>query len=242
MAERAAAAVRRDGQDVLVCPPRPCCRACPRSRCTTRRAARARTSSPWPRRAAGTRVAALVVAETEALTWAGRCEPGDVLGIADGEVVLIAPDLACRCACGWLDRMLLGGGEIVTALLGAGTDAGARRGARGRPAAQPPGGRRRRPPRRPHRLPAGVGGGMTELSTRHWSRRWARVPPSCWPPSCPCTRSATCSATTRAATSTAGGSPTSRAWRSASTSRSSRRWRRPRCATCARATASCSPS
>ena len=114
--------------------------------------------------AAGTRIAALVVAETEALTWAGRCEPGDVLGIADGEVVLIAPDLPVGAL--WLaHRMLLGGGEIVTALLGAGTDARARRGARGRPAAQPSGGRRRRPPRRPHRLPAGVGGGMTELST-----------------------------------------------------------------------------
>ena len=72
--------------------------------------------------AAGTRVAALVVAETEALTWAGRCEPGDVLGIADGEVVLIAPDLSVGAL--WLaHRMLLGGGEIVTALLGAGTDA-----------------------------------------------------------------------------------------------------------------------
>ena len=64
--------------------------------------------------AAGTRVAALVVAETEALTWAGRCEPGDVLGIADGEVVLIAPDLPVGAL--WLaHRMLLGGGEIVTA-------------------------------------------------------------------------------------------------------------------------------
>jgi dihydroxyacetone kinase-like predicted kinase len=72
--------------------------------------------------AAGTRIAALVVAETEALTWVGRCEPGDVLGIADGEVVLIAPDLPVGAL--WLaHRMLLGGGEIVTALLGAGTDA-----------------------------------------------------------------------------------------------------------------------
>jgi DAK2 domain fusion protein YloV len=71
--------------------------------------------------AAGTRTAGLVVAETEALTWVGRCEPGDVLGISDGEVVLIAPDLAVGAL--WLaHRMLTAGGEIVTALLGSEVD------------------------------------------------------------------------------------------------------------------------
>ena len=90
------------------CPPRPCCRACPRSPCTTRRAARGRTSSPWPRPPRAPAPRALLVAETEALTWVGRCEPGDVLGIADGEVVLIAPDLSVGAL--WLaHRMLLGG-------------------------------------------------------------------------------------------------------------------------------------
>ncbi len=68
--------------------------------------------------AAGTRTAGLMVAESEALTWVGPCEPGDVLGISDGEVVLIAPDLAVGAL--WLaHRMLTAGGEIVTALLGA---------------------------------------------------------------------------------------------------------------------------
>jgi hypothetical protein len=72
--------------------------------------------------AAGTRTAGLLVAESEALTWVGRCEPGDVLGISEGEVVLIAPDLAVGAL--WLaHRMLTAGGEIVTALLGAGVDA-----------------------------------------------------------------------------------------------------------------------
>lgn len=68
--------------------------------------------------AAGTRTGALRVAEAEALTWAGRCRPGEVLGISDGEVVLIAPDLAVGAL--WLaHRMLTPGGELVSVLLGA---------------------------------------------------------------------------------------------------------------------------
>ena len=59
------------------------------------------------------------MAEEEALTWAGRCQAGDVLGVVDGEIVLIAPDLAVGAL--WLARrMLVGGGELVTVLLGAG--------------------------------------------------------------------------------------------------------------------------
>ena len=73
--------------------------------------------------AAGTRTGALRVAEEEALTWVGRCEPGDVLGVVDGEVVLIAPDLAVGAL--WLaHRMLVGGGELLTVLVGAGAPAG----------------------------------------------------------------------------------------------------------------------
>jgi dihydroxyacetone kinase-like predicted kinase len=71
--------------------------------------------------AAGTRTGALAVAESEALTWAGRCRPGDVLGLVDGEVVLIAPDLAVGGVC-LATRMLTAGGELVTVLLGEGAD------------------------------------------------------------------------------------------------------------------------
>ena len=68
--------------------------------------------------AAGTRTGSLAVAQAEALTWAGRCQPGDVLGVVDGEVVLIAPGLAVGAL--WLaHRMLVGGGELITVLLGA---------------------------------------------------------------------------------------------------------------------------
>ena len=57
-------------------------------------------------------------ASREALTVAGRCRPGDVLGLVDGEVHMIGADLeeVCRRL---LDRMLGGGGELVTLVLGA---------------------------------------------------------------------------------------------------------------------------
>jgi DAK2 domain fusion protein YloV len=57
-------------------------------------------------------------ASREALTVAGRCRPGDLLGLVDGEVHLIGPDLARVCR-QLLDRMLGGGGELATLVLGA---------------------------------------------------------------------------------------------------------------------------
>jgi DAK2 domain fusion protein YloV len=74
--------------------------------------------------AAATRRGELSIAADEAITWVGRCQPGDLLGMLDGEVVLIEPgpasseslmDLSCRL----VDRMLAGGGELVTVILGA---------------------------------------------------------------------------------------------------------------------------
>ncbi|HEX2301225.1 MAG TPA: dihydroxyacetone kinase, partial [Pseudonocardiaceae bacterium] len=67
--------------------------------------------------AAATRRGELTVATQEALTWAGRCRPGDLLGMIDDEVVLIDRNLQAA-ACGLLDRMLSTGGELVTVLLG----------------------------------------------------------------------------------------------------------------------------
>ena len=68
--------------------------------------------------AAATRCGELTIAAEEALTWAGRCQPGDVLGLVDGEVVLIGSDLVAA-GCALVGRMLSAGGELVTALLGA---------------------------------------------------------------------------------------------------------------------------
>src|SRR3954452_15110041 len=68
--------------------------------------------------AAATRWAEVTVAEEEALTSAGRCGPGDVLGSVDGDVVVIGADLAA-VSCELLDRLLWAGGEMATLLVGA---------------------------------------------------------------------------------------------------------------------------
>jgi len=54
----------------------------------------------------------------EAFTMAGRCLPGDLLGLVDGEVLVIGNDLELVCR-QILDRMLGGGGELATLVLGA---------------------------------------------------------------------------------------------------------------------------
>lgn len=64
------------------------------------------------------RYAQICYASREALTVAGRCQPGDVLGLVDGEVHLIGAELLATCEA-LLDRLLGGGGELVTLLLGA---------------------------------------------------------------------------------------------------------------------------
>jgi DAK2 domain fusion protein YloV len=74
--------------------------------------------------AAATRRGAVAVAAQDAITWAGPCRAGDALGFADGEVTLVVPGPASLevldgAARGVIDRMLTGGGELVTVLLGA---------------------------------------------------------------------------------------------------------------------------
>jgi uncharacterized protein len=74
-------------------------------------------------RAAGSaRHAAVRVATETALTWAGTCEPGNGLGIAGDEVLIVAPDVA-SAATGLIDLLLGAGGELVTVLIGGGVDA-----------------------------------------------------------------------------------------------------------------------
>jgi dihydroxyacetone kinase-like predicted kinase len=67
--------------------------------------------------AAATRWAEVTVADQEALTSAGRCRPGDVLGSAEGDVVVIGADLA-TVARDLLDRLLSAGGEMATLVVG----------------------------------------------------------------------------------------------------------------------------
>ena len=74
-------------------------------------------------RAAGSaRHGAVRVAAETALTWAGTCEPGNGLGIAADEVLIVAPDVAAA-AIGLIDLFLGAGGELVTVLVGACIDA-----------------------------------------------------------------------------------------------------------------------
>lgn len=73
--------------------------------------------------AAATRRGELRIADSEALTWAGHCRPGDVLGLADGEVVLLGRDFFA-VARDLVDRMFTAGGELVTVLIGARAPAG----------------------------------------------------------------------------------------------------------------------
>ncbi|RLK55468.1 DAK2 domain-containing protein [Actinokineospora cianjurensis] len=73
--------------------------------------------------AAATRRGEVVVAEADGITWVGPCAAGDVLGFADGEVVLIepgpaGPEALTKAAIGVVERMLAAGGELVTAVVG----------------------------------------------------------------------------------------------------------------------------
>ncbi|HEY3200357.1 MAG TPA: DAK2 domain-containing protein [Actinomycetes bacterium] len=74
--------------------------------------------------AAGTaRHAEVTVATQEAVTSAGLCHPGDVLGLIDGDIALIGADIAAVAA-GVIERMLDAGGELVTLITGADAPAG----------------------------------------------------------------------------------------------------------------------
>ncbi|MEU1024328.1 dihydroxyacetone kinase, partial [Streptomyces sp. NPDC005904] len=67
--------------------------------------------------AGATRYGELTVAERQSWTMAGICQAGDVLGLIDGDVAVIGSQVA-PTATAVLDRMLSGGGEMVTLVLG----------------------------------------------------------------------------------------------------------------------------
>ncbi|MFC0508478.1 DAK2 domain-containing protein [Micromonospora costi] len=69
------------------------------------------------------RYAEVCHASREALTVAGPCRRGDVLALVEGEVHLIGADLVDTCVA-VVDRMLGGGGELVTLISGADAPAG----------------------------------------------------------------------------------------------------------------------
>jgi dihydroxyacetone kinase-like predicted kinase len=73
------------------------------------------------RAAGGARHGAVRIATEEALTWAGACKPGDGLGIAGDEVLIVGSDLTSAAA-GLIDLMMVAGGELITVLTGDGVD------------------------------------------------------------------------------------------------------------------------
>jgi dihydroxyacetone kinase-like predicted kinase len=73
--------------------------------------------------AAATRWGEVTVAVRDAQTTAGACRAGDVLGIIEGEVVVIG-DGVLTVAAELVDRLLSSGGELVTLVGGADLPAG----------------------------------------------------------------------------------------------------------------------
>ncbi|MGW0993024.1 DAK2 domain-containing protein [Streptomyces sp. NPDC002520] len=67
--------------------------------------------------AGATRYAEILVAERQSWTTAGICQAGDVLGLIDGDVAVIGPDVTATAET-VLDRMLQAGGELVTLVIG----------------------------------------------------------------------------------------------------------------------------
>jgi dihydroxyacetone kinase-like predicted kinase len=63
------------------------------------------------------RHAEVTIARRDAVTSAGLCRAGDVLGLIDGDVALIGTEIG-GVAAGVLERMLDAGGELVTLIVG----------------------------------------------------------------------------------------------------------------------------
>jgi dihydroxyacetone kinase-like predicted kinase len=71
--------------------------------------------------AGGCRDGAVTVAAQDAITTAGPCRLGDALGVVQGDFAVVGVELA-DVARQVLDRLLSGGGELVTVVRGAEAD------------------------------------------------------------------------------------------------------------------------
>jgi dihydroxyacetone kinase-like predicted kinase len=70
--------------------------------------------------AGATRHGGVTLAVREAMTSVGICQAGDVLGLIDGDIAVIGREIQA-VAFEVVDRMLAGGGELVTLVRGDGT-------------------------------------------------------------------------------------------------------------------------
>ena len=80
-------------------------------------ASASRNAAEMSHAAAATRHGAVALASKQALTSAGPCEAGDVLGAVGGDVVIVGHDLA-EVALDVVHRLLSSGGELVTVIGG----------------------------------------------------------------------------------------------------------------------------
>jgi dihydroxyacetone kinase-like predicted kinase len=64
---------------------------------------------------------AVTIAAQDAMTTAGPCRRGDILGVVDGDFAVVGADVAA-VAVEVVERLLSGGGEMVTLVRGQGGD------------------------------------------------------------------------------------------------------------------------
>lgn len=64
---------------------------------------------------------AVTIASRDAMTMAGPCRAGDSLGVVEGDFAIVADDLA-EAATSVIERLLAGGGELLTLVTGEGCD------------------------------------------------------------------------------------------------------------------------
>ncbi len=117
-AEAAARAAEQDGLTVHVVGSRTAVQGLAALAVFDPAASGARNGSAMSAAAAATRHGAVAVAGKDALTSAGPCHEGDVLGAVAGDVVLVGDDQAA-VATAVVERLLTSGGELVTVVVGA---------------------------------------------------------------------------------------------------------------------------
>jgi uncharacterized protein len=124
VATQAGRAARDEGFSVAVVPTRSVVQGLAALAVTDPERAFADDVAAMAEAAGSTRWAEVTTAVRESMTSAGVCRPGDVLGLLEGDVVLIGDDVE-QVAATLLDRMLDGGGELVTVVAGEGAPEGA---------------------------------------------------------------------------------------------------------------------
>ena len=116
-AEAASSAAAQDGLDMHVVRSRTAVQGLAALAVFNPEATVARNLAAMISSASATRHGAVTVASKEALTSAGPCHPGDVLGVVGGDIVVVGSDLR-EVAQEVVRRLLSSGGELVTIVSG----------------------------------------------------------------------------------------------------------------------------